>query len=91
MPLRLELTDPGQRTLAFGAVPRGQSCVRALAVTNRGRAPVALDLGPAAEVLARRCLEASPGGVLVLRPREEARLSLFFRRAPPPHAAGSTA
>lgn len=81
VPLRLELSDPSQRTLAFGAVPRGQSSARTLAVTNRGRAPVALDLGPAADMLARRCLEVSPAGGLVLRPREEARLSLFFRRA----------
>lgn len=79
VPLRLELADPAQRTLAFGAVPRGQMASRTLALVNRSRAPVSVGLAPSRDVLERRCLEAAPAGGLVLRPREEARLSLLFR------------
>lgn len=77
--MRLELADPTQRTLAFGAVPRGQSSARTLALANRGRAPVAVGFGPVADALAVRGIEVSPAGGLALKPREEARLSFFFR------------
>lgn len=79
VPLRVEPTDPSQRTLAFGAVPRGQSSSRQLAVTNRGKAAALLSLAPARELLERLGVEVMPAAPVVLRPREETSLTLFFR------------
>jgi hydrocephalus-inducing protein len=79
VPLRVELSDPSQRTLAFGPVPRGQSSSRVLAVVNRGRAAAALSLAPAQELFARLGIEALPAAPVTLRPKEEARITLFFR------------
>jgi hypothetical protein len=79
--LRVELADPSQRTLSFGAVPRGQSASRQLALVNRGRAPALLSLGPARELLERLGIEALPAAPVVLRPREEASVTLFYRQA----------
>jgi hypothetical protein len=79
VPLRVELADPTVRTLAFGAVPRGQFASRQLAVVNRGRAAVTLSLSPAKELFERLGVEAQPAAPVVLRPREEGRVSLLFR------------
>lgn len=79
VPLRVELADAAQRTLSFGAVPRGHSASRQLAVVNRGRAPALLSLAPARELFERLGIEALPAAPVVLRPREQAAVTLFFR------------
>ena len=80
VPLRVELSDPSQRTLSFGAVPRGQAASRQLSVANRGRAPAVFSLAPARELFERLGIEALPAAPVVLRPREETAITLFYRR-----------
>lgn len=71
--------DVSRRTLAFGAVPRGQAASRTVAIVNRGRAPVVLSLAQAAVMLASRGIEVVPAAQLVLKPRQEAAYNFMFR------------
>lgn len=63
-PLLLELANPAQVRLNFGAVMPRQSASRVVALVNRSRAPVTLSLAPALEVraVAARCLLRSAAG-----------------------------
>lgn len=79
MPLCVELADPSRQTVAFGAVPRGQSVSRTLVVANRGRAAATLSLAGAASTLAPRGIEVMPAAPLTLKPKEQASFSFMFR------------
>ncbi|PNH08880.1 Hydrocephalus-inducing protein [Tetrabaena socialis] len=80
-PLRVEVANPAQRAVNFGPVSAGGSATRVVSVVNRGRTPATLSLAPSAQLLARCSLDVipAPGTELVLRPRESADLTFFFR------------
>lgn len=79
VPLCVELADPSRQTVAFGAVPRGQSVSRTLVVMNRGRAAATFSLARTASALGSRGIEVAPAAPLVLKPKEQASLSFTFR------------
>lgn len=79
VPLLVGLADPGQRTVAFGAVPKGQSSSRVLVLANRGKAAAAVSLAPSVDMFARLGLEVMPAGLVLLRPRETSEVTLYFR------------
>lgn len=81
-PLRIEPANPTQRTVAFGAVPRGQGVSRIVPLVNRGRVAATLSLGPSAAMLSRLGIEVLPAADVVLRPREALDLTFFYRWVP---------
>ena len=68
-----------QRGVAFGAVPCGSSCSRTLGLVNRGRAAAFVSLEPSAELFDRLGIELIPAAGVMLRPREVAELTLWYR------------
>jgi hypothetical protein len=78
-PLRLELANPQQASVAFGAVSRGSSCSRTLQLVNRGKAALMVGLGPSAELFARLGIVANPVAPVLMRPRDKASFTLMFR------------
>lgn len=78
-PLRIEPVNPAQRTVHFGAVPRGQSATRTVSIVNRGRVAATLSLKPAQSLLARLGVEALPATDVVVRPRETLDITFFYK------------
>jgi hypothetical protein len=81
VPLRVEAAedDIAARGVAFGAVPCGGSSCRVLAIANRGRAAARVTLEPSIEMLQRLGIELLPADGLMLRPHEQAALTLWYR------------
>ncbi len=79
--LRLEVANPAQRTVNFGPVSAGATATRVVPLVNRGRTTATFSLAPSAEMLARCGVDTipAPTAEVVLRPRESADLTLFFR------------
>ncbi|KAG2489301.1 hypothetical protein HYH03_012133 [Edaphochlamys debaryana] len=80
-PLRVEVANPALRTVNFGPVAAGNSTTRVVAVINRGRVTATLSLAPSVEMLSRCCVDVIPSAnaEVLLRPRESADLTFFFR------------
>lgn len=78
-PMRIEVANPAQRTINFGAVNRGQSTTRAVQIVNRGRCNATLSLTPSITMLQRYNIDVLPAAEVLLRPRESADYTFFFR------------
>eukprot|EP00879_Flechtneria_rotunda_P018040 GHRR01018909.1.p1 GENE.GHRR01018909.1~~GHRR01018909.1.p1 ORF type:complete len:542 (+),score=201.99 GHRR01018909.1:696-2321(+) len=81
VPLRVELAkaEQMQRGVAFGAVPHGSSSNRNLALANRGQASAFVSFEPSHELFERLGIEVMPAAGLMLKPREVAEVTLWFR------------
>lgn len=80
-PLRVEVANPAHRAVNFGPVGNCGSSTRVVPIINRGRTTASLSLAPSAELLARCAIDVIPAPTsdIVLRPRESADLTFFFR------------
>ncbi|KAJ9512718.1 hypothetical protein QJQ45_019009 [Haematococcus lacustris] len=78
-PVRIEPVNPAHRAVNMGAVLKGQSSSRTVSLINRGRAAVHVHLGPSSSWLAQRSMQALPASPILLRPRETADVSLYYR------------